>query len=127
MAFITLRKALLPLRRLSRGFVSNFVPEIFLYFWRKLQNTKCSGSSIDISLNSDIIESHQLNASQDCFAGASFARGTRLNCTQIERRRNTMKIIKRNGSEVPFDITKIITAVTKASDSVSRKLSLIHI
>ena len=30
-----------------------------------------------------------------------------------------MKIIKRNGSEVPFDITKIITAVTKASDSVS--------
>ena len=35
-----------------------------------------------------------------------------------------MKIIKRNGSEVPFDITKIITAVTKASDSVSRKSSL---
>ena len=35
-----------------------------------------------------------------------------------------MKIIKRNGSEVPFDITKITTAVTKASDSVSRKSSL---
>ena len=35
-----------------------------------------------------------------------------------------MKIIKRNGSEVPFDITKIITAVTKASDSVRRKSSL---
>ena len=35
-----------------------------------------------------------------------------------------MKIIKRNGSEVPFDITKIITAVTKASDSVSRKSNL---
>ena len=35
-----------------------------------------------------------------------------------------MKIIKRNGSEVPFDITKIITAVTKASDSVIRKSSL---
>ena len=35
-----------------------------------------------------------------------------------------MKIIKRNGSEVPFDITKIITAVTKASDSVSRRSSL---
>ena len=35
-----------------------------------------------------------------------------------------MKIVKRNGSEVPFDITKIITAVTKASDSVSRKSSL---
>ena len=35
-----------------------------------------------------------------------------------------MKIIKRNGSEVPFDITKIITAVTQASDSVSRKSSL---
>ena len=30
-----------------------------------------------------------------------------------------MKIIKLNGAEVPFDITKIITAVTKASDSVS--------
>ena len=30
-----------------------------------------------------------------------------------------MKIIKRNGAEVPFDLTKIITAVTKASDSVS--------
>ena len=30
-----------------------------------------------------------------------------------------MKIIKRNSAEVPFDITKIITAVTKASDSVS--------
>ena len=29
-----------------------------------------------------------------------------------------MKIIKRNGAEVPFDITKIITAVTTASDSV---------
>ena len=29
-----------------------------------------------------------------------------------------MKIIKRNGAEVPFDISKIITAVTKASDSV---------
>ena len=29
-----------------------------------------------------------------------------------------MKIIKRNGAEVPFDSTKIITAVTKASDSV---------
>ena len=35
-----------------------------------------------------------------------------------------MKIIKRNGAEVPFDITKIITAVTKASDSVSGQNSL---
>lgn len=35
-----------------------------------------------------------------------------------------MKIIKRNGAEVPFDITKIITAVTKASDSVGGKASL---
>ena len=32
-----------------------------------------------------------------------------------------MKIIKRNGAEVPFDITKIITAVTKASDSVAAR------
>ena len=36
-----------------------------------------------------------------------------------------MKIIKRNGAEVPFDITKIITAVTKASDSVSGQSRLI--
>ena len=35
-----------------------------------------------------------------------------------------MKIIKRNGTEVPFDITKIITAVTKASDSVGGKARL---
>ena len=35
-----------------------------------------------------------------------------------------MKIIKRNGSEVPFDITKLITAVTKASDSVGGKSRL---
>ena len=35
-----------------------------------------------------------------------------------------MKIIKRNGAEVPFDITKIITAVTKASDSVGGQARL---
>ena len=35
-----------------------------------------------------------------------------------------MKIIKRNGAEVHFDITKIITAVTKASDSVGGKSCL---
>ncbi len=35
-----------------------------------------------------------------------------------------MKIIKRNGAEVPFDITKIITAVTKASDSVGGQVRL---
>ena len=35
-----------------------------------------------------------------------------------------MKIIKRNGAEVPFDIIKIITAVTKASDSVGGKARL---
>ena len=35
-----------------------------------------------------------------------------------------MKSIKRNGAEVPFDITKIITAVTKASDSVGCKARL---
>ena len=29
-----------------------------------------------------------------------------------------MKIIKRNGSEMPFDITKIIAAITKANDAV---------
>ena len=35
-----------------------------------------------------------------------------------------MKIIKRNGAEVPFDISKIITAVTKASDSVDSQSQL---
>ena len=35
-----------------------------------------------------------------------------------------MKIIKRNGAEVPFDTTKIITAVTKASDSVDGQARL---
>ena len=35
-----------------------------------------------------------------------------------------MKIIKRNGAEVPFDITKIITAVTNASDSVGGQARL---
>ena len=35
-----------------------------------------------------------------------------------------MKIIKRNGAEVPFDIPKIITAVTKASDSVGGQARL---
>lgn len=29
-----------------------------------------------------------------------------------------MKVIKRNGSEVVFDIEKIIAAITKANDSV---------
>ena len=32
-----------------------------------------------------------------------------------------MKIIKRNGAEVDFDITKIITAVTKANNVVDEE------
>ncbi|MBO5213665.1 MAG: anaerobic ribonucleoside-triphosphate reductase [Clostridia bacterium] len=32
-----------------------------------------------------------------------------------------MKVIKRNGSEVVFDITKIITAITKANDAVEEE------
>ncbi len=32
-----------------------------------------------------------------------------------------MKVIKRNGSEVVFDITKIITAITKANDAVEQE------
>ena len=35
-----------------------------------------------------------------------------------------MKIIKRNGTEVPFDITKIIVAVSKANQSVDEQLRL---
>lgn len=31
-----------------------------------------------------------------------------------------MKIIKRNGSEVAFDITKIIVAITKANETWTR-------
>ena len=29
-----------------------------------------------------------------------------------------MKVIKRNGTEVIFDITKILAAITKANDSI---------
>ena len=32
-----------------------------------------------------------------------------------------MKIIKRNGSEAEFDITKIIVAITKANDAVDER------
>ena len=32
-----------------------------------------------------------------------------------------MKIIKRNGAEVGFDITKIIAAITKANDVRGRR------
>ncbi len=35
-----------------------------------------------------------------------------------------MKIIKRSGAEVPFDITKIIVAITKANDTVDPSLRL---
>ena len=35
-----------------------------------------------------------------------------------------MKIIKRNGSEVDFDISKIILAVTKANRVVAQNLQL---
>ena len=51
------------------------------------------------------------------------ARDARSHCFLFEGG-ETMKIIKRNGAEVPFDITKIITAVTKASDSVSGQARL---
>ena len=50
-------------------------------------------------------------------------RDTRSQCAYIEGG-EPMKIIKRNGAEVPFDITKIITAVTKASDSVGGQARL---
>ena len=50
-------------------------------------------------------------------------RGTRSQCAYTEGG-EPMKIIKRNGAEVPFDITKIITAVTKASDSVGGQARL---
>ena len=51
-------------------------------------------------------------------AGASSSKGTPAPIAAYTAGGMYMKIIKRNGAEVPFDITKIITAVTKASDSV---------
>ncbi len=44
--------------------------------------------------------------------------------TVYAKQEERYEIIKRNGAEVPFDITKIITAVTKASDSVGGKARL---
>ena len=35
-----------------------------------------------------------------------------------------MKIIKRNGSEVVFDINKIIMAITKANEAVDEKVRM---
>ena len=37
---------------------------------------------------------------------------------------SVVKVIKRNGSEVAFDITKIISAVTKANDTVDEKIRM---
>ena len=37
---------------------------------------------------------------------------------KIDKGERAVKIIKRNGSEVEFDITKIIVAITKANDTV---------
>ena len=38
--------------------------------------------------------------------------------------RKTMKIIKRNGAEVTFDIKKIETAITKANDAVTESVRM---
>ena len=35
-----------------------------------------------------------------------------------------MKIIKRNGAEVVFDISKIVNAVTKANEAVEEKVRM---
>ena len=35
-----------------------------------------------------------------------------------------MTVIKRNGSEVTFDITKIIAAITKANESVDESIRM---
>ena len=35
-----------------------------------------------------------------------------------------MKVIKRNGTEVVFDITKIILAITKANESVDESIRM---
>ena len=45
---------------LSRVPLQNFVLKILREFWRILQNTKCSGFLLDLSLNSDKIESHSV-------------------------------------------------------------------
>ena len=33
-----------------------------------------------------------------------------------------MKVVKRNGSEAVFDITKIIAAITKANDTIEESV-----
>ena len=35
-----------------------------------------------------------------------------------------MRVIKRNGTEVEFDITKIITAITKANEAIDEEARL---
>ena len=67
-------KVLLFLCGLSRGFDRDFALKIFPQICSMLQNTKCSGSSIDISLNSDMIVSTSTMHS----AGASCQKGRPL-------------------------------------------------
>ena len=47
--------------------------------------------------------------------------GARYHKTENEERKKTMKLIKRNGSEVIFDRDKITVAVTKANEAVDEK------
>ena len=44
-----------------------------------------------------------------------------FSCKNTRKERKTMKIIKRNGSEVDFDLSKIIVAVSKANKACDKE------
>ena len=100
---------------LSSSLPSDFIPNFACEFWLKLQNAKCSGIFLDLPLDSDKIELHSVCWISCAQTGISYCERCPFT---LSVGGELMKIIKRNGAEVPFDITKIITAVTKASDSV---------
>ena len=100
---------------LSSSLPSDFILNFSCEFWLKLQNAKCSGIFLDLPLDSDKIELHSVCWISCAQTGISYCERCPFT---LSVGGELMKIIKRNGAEVPFDITKIITAVTKASDSV---------
>ena len=100
---------------LSSSLPSDFILNFACEFWLKLQNAKCSGIFLDLPLDSDKIELHSVCWISCAQTGISYCERCPFT---LSVGGELMKIIKRNGAEVPFDITKIITAVTKASDSV---------
>ena len=70
---------------------TNFAPKIFPDFWRKRRSTKCSGFPIDISLNSDIIESHSDERISEDLRAAPVPGDARLNCGRKPQRDRKME------------------------------------